>query len=136
MAYTLTRYEPEDTDVLQQQAYAVRLVITTSDEPNFPAKTLVFHAEQPGVDDSRAWFEAVASPSQLAELPVDEPAAPASGEIQNPFFRLDEVTVIERHPDDLQKFVDDIVEELTLLQANLIDLANMNDTPTEVIVIT
>ena len=133
--YTITTYAPVKTAVLDEVAYSMRIAVTSADEDLFPPKVFVFHAEQPSDPDTRAWYEAIASPSQLEELPEDTPEAPGSGDIQNPYFRLNEMTVVERHPSLLQTFLEEVEEELALLHANLDVLNDWGSSPTETITI-
>ncbi len=92
--------------------------MASTDEVNFPSKVLVFHAEEPGNPDSRAWFEAVASPSQLDELPEDAPETP-HGDVLNPYFRRSTMKARDRSLSALNEFADKVFEELSVLQHNL-----------------
>lgn len=118
MAYTLTRQASDTVQMAQQTAWAVRLVVTSADPVNYPPKVFVFQAEDPSDVNTKAWFTAVASPSQLEEYPEDAPAGVVEG-VQQPYFRLSELTLISRNADDIEKLVDQVFKQLTMLSKNL-----------------
>lgn len=119
MAYTIITQAPEIVGVAQQTAWSVTVSVRSSDDQAFPPKVLVFQAENPGDAQTRGWFTCVASPSQLLEYPEDLPAAAGSGELQQPYYRLDSVTFVSRNARDLDSLVAQLYEEIDLLYTNL-----------------
>ena len=111
--------EPARTQVIgQRTAWSTRLTVLSSDPVRFPVKVLVFQAEEPADPDTRGWFTAVASPAQIQEYPEDLPAS-GSGEVQQPYYRLDTVELVGRNADQLATLADQIAEELDLLARNI-----------------
>jgi hypothetical protein len=123
MSYTVTTTSaPAPASV--QNAWAVKLVVS-SDNSNLPAKALVFQAENPEQQNSRGWFTCVASPRQLLEYPEDQPAAPEGGVMQ-PYFRLNEVTLVSGNPDSLSRLVAQIASHLRMLEKNLVAIDQLD----------
>lgn len=124
MSYTLVRSAITTEPVSSKTAWAVQLTVETDDEPARPSKVFVYQAEDPSDPNTRGWFTAVASPAQLEEYPEDAPAAPSSAgsdsvTVQQPYYRLDTVTLISRNASDIETLVDKIQGQLEVLSRNL-----------------
>lgn len=129
MSYTLTKQDLQETVIAEQTAWSVKLVVTSSDEVLYPPKVFVFQAEDPANPDTRGWFTAVATPAQLLEYPEDAPVN-ASGELQQPYYRLDHVQFVSRNTSQLVALTADLMEELQLLADNIRALSLLEDEET------
>lgn len=107
-------------EVLEQTAWSVKLTATSEDPEIYPEEIFVYQAEDPDDPETRGWFTAVASPAMLLEYPVGAPAPYGSDNLQQPYYRLSEVTLVSRSADALEALVDQIVEATTNLWANLL----------------
>jgi hypothetical protein len=114
--------EPARTQVIgQKTAWSVRITVLSSDPVRFPTKVLVFQAEEPADPNTRGWFTAIASPAQLLEYPEDYPAS-GSGQVQQPYYRLDTMDLVGRNAAQLAELADQVAEELDLLGRNIMSL--------------
>lgn len=104
--------------VKQQTAWSVLLTISSSDELNYPTEIFVYQAETPADPNTRGWFTAVSSPAQLLEYPTDGPAV-SSGDVQQPYYRLNTVELVSRNASDIELLVRQVYEEVDLLYLNL-----------------
>ncbi len=117
--YQLTRQDIEPTEVFKELAWQIVLTVDSDDNVLLPKEVFVFQIEDGDDPESRSWFTCIASPAQLLEYPVDEPAAPVSGEIWQPYFRKDTLTIVSRSHSALESLYEQIKEELVWLRRNL-----------------
>lgn len=117
MSYLLIRETVQPIDVGGFAAWAVKLTVTSTDAVKYPPKALVFQAENPADPETRGWFTAVATPSQLLEYPEDTPAN-VVGQVQQPYYRKDWVQLVGRNPSDIEDLVRAVYEELDFLKRN------------------
>jgi hypothetical protein len=128
MSYSLTRKAAIPVTVQQQIAYAVELGVNSDDAS--PAEVFIMQVGDIHRPAAGAWFTAVATPRQLEEYPVD-PQEIVNTPLQQPYFRTDRITLVSGNADDIEILVGRIVEDLSLLQANLVALVSF-ETPEEI----
>lgn len=126
MGYTLTREALQEDSIGGKTVWSCRLVVTTDDPVNKPAKALIFQAKDPSDPATRSWFSAVARPADLLMYPEDAPAAGSSGGVQQPYFRLDSVTLVSQNASELERVTAQFVEHLRLLDRNIDSMQNLN----------
>jgi hypothetical protein len=119
----------EETEVSERTAWSASVTVS-SDDPDFPTKIMVFQAEDPADPNTRGWFTAIANPAQLEEYPEDAPAPAGEGETMIPFYRTDTVVLVSRNAVDLQRVIDEIREEVTLLEDNIAAIATLSESNT------
>ena len=118
MSYTLTKQDLQEILIGEKTAWSLKLTVTSSDAVTYPPKVFVYQAEEVGNPNTRGWFTAVASPAQLLEYPEDAAVA-ESGELQQPYYRLDNVQLVSRNTSQLVTLTAQIMEELQLLADNI-----------------
>lgn len=129
--YQLTRQDIEEVEIVKELAWQIKLTVDSDDHALLPPEVFVFQIENPDDEDSRSWFNCIASPAQLLEYPVDTPAVPESGEIWQPYFRKNTLTIVSRSKSALEELYEQIKEELVWLRRNLEAAENL--TPGETI---
>jgi len=122
-AYTLTQTTPSRVTVRLATAFSVKLTVTSADAVGFPPKVFVMQ-QAPDAEDP-PWFNCVASPPQIIDYPEDSPNPPIDG-VQQPYFRVAELTVVTRSPSALEAFIARVQEELQILEENLLALSELD----------
>jgi hypothetical protein len=131
--YSLIRENALPVEAMEQTAWSMKLTVASSDEDLAPSKVFVYQAEDPEDPDTRGWFTAVASPAMLLEYPEDTPALSGSDSLQQPYYRLDEVTLVSRSASSLEDLYEQVKEALHNLWANLLAHEELDSPVTEVI---
>ncbi len=113
----------EEVQVYRQLAWSVALSVTSSNDELYPPKVFCFQSEGPE-EGARAWFTTVCTPAGMLEYPEDSPAP--GDDLQQPFFRRSSVTLVSRNPRDLELLIAQIQGRITMLEAHLTAINNLN----------
>lgn len=122
---TLTRSIPQPTTIEDDDYYAMTLTVTSTFQ-GLEAEIFVFH--QGAGLNSTDIFKAVASLSQMADLPKNAPAT--VGECQTGFYRLSSLTFVDTHPEALQALWEIIQEDVQQLVNDYKDTLNLQEVET------
>lgn len=103
----------------QRTAWSLALSVTSDEPVGYPPAVFVFQEESPGDPATRGWFTAIASPAQLLEYPVNATAEPEGDGLWQPYYRKAALTLVSRHPADLEQLYREIEAEILRLRLDL-----------------
>lgn len=116
--YHLTRKNSEKVTYGPQIAWAVVLTATSDDVANYPAEVFIMQCKSLVDPTQGAWFTAIATPIQLEEYPTD-PSSLETSALQQPYFRVAEITLVSGNASDIEILVSRISSDILLLEDNL-----------------
>ena len=113
----LIRYEPESRPQAPDVLGSYTLVVRASGY-NMPSEVFIYHAINEENPYSGDVFEAVATPSQIEELPLNNPSFSAETNEGVPFYRRNQLEIYFRSLDELNDFWVELKRQVNTLVKN------------------